>query len=83
MRIRDFTYIFLKNDRIGFVGANGSGKTTILNLIARTYKNEEGKILIDDIYINELSEKFLRDNITMISQDFYIFNMSIKINMIF
>ncbi len=70
------------NEKIAIVGENGSGKTTILNLIARTYTTNEGKIKIDDKNICDLSEEYLRKNIAMISQDFYIFNMSIKDNLL-
>ena len=80
--LNNCSFVINANEKVAIIGGNGSGKTTILNLIARTYKNEEGKILIDDISINELPEKFLRDNVTMISQDFYIFNMSIKENLL-
>ena len=39
--IRDFTYIFLKNDRIGFVGANGSGKTTLMKIIDQRMRTQK------------------------------------------
>ena len=44
--IRDFTYIFLKNDRIGFVGANGSGKTTLMKIIDQRIQPDEGTVTI-------------------------------------
>ena len=44
--IRDFTYIFLKNDRIGFVGANGSGKTTLMKIIDQRIRPDEGTVTI-------------------------------------
>lgn len=68
------------NATIGFVGRSGSGKSTIFNLISKLYTVENGGIFIDDININDFSEKTLRGNISVISQDPYIFNMSIKEN---
>ena len=44
--IRDFSYIFLKNDRIGFVGANGCGKTTLMKIIDRRIEPDEGTVTI-------------------------------------
>ena len=44
--IRDFTYIFLKNDRIGFVGANGSGKTTLMKMIDGRIQPDSGTVTI-------------------------------------
>ncbi len=65
----------------GIVGKSGSGKTTMFNLLNKLYDIESGKILIDGIDINELTEKSIRGNITIISQNPYIFNMSIKDNL--
>lgn len=70
-----------QNEKVVIIGDNGSGKTTLFNLIARAYKTNEGVIKIDDKNINDVSEKYLRKNISVISQDFYIFNLSIKENL--
>ncbi len=80
--LNNCTFSIMPNEKVAIIGENGSGKTTILNLIARTYVANEGKIKIDDKDIKDLSEKYLRKNISMISQDFYIFNMSIKDNLL-
>ena len=68
------------NQTIGIVGASGSGKTTIFNLISKLYTVNYGEILIDGININDFNEESLRGNISVISQEPYMFNMSIKEN---
>ena len=68
------------NETIAIVGRSGSGKTTILNLIARLYNVDSGSIKIDEININEYSENYIRENISVISQSPYLFDMSIKDN---
>ena len=65
----------------GLVGKSGSGKTTIFNLLNKLYNVNSGNILIDGKDINDLDEKSIRGNITIISQSPYIFNMSIKDNL--
>lgn len=65
----------------GIVGKSGSGKTTIFNLLNKLYDISSGSILIDGKDINDLNEKSIRGNITIISQNPYIFNMSIKDNL--
>lgn len=69
------------NETVGFVGKSGAGKSTIFNLLCRMYDVDEGEILIDGININELDEDSIRGNITIISQNPYIFNKSIKENL--
>ena len=66
---------------VSFVGKSGAGKTTIFNLLCKMYEINSGEILIDGININELDESSIRGNITVISQNPYIFNMSIKDNL--
>lgn len=70
-----------KNETIAIVGKSGSGKTTILNLISKTRTTSDGNIYIDGIDINELSESYIRNNISVISQNPYLFDMSIKDNL--
>ena len=65
----------------GIVGKSGSGKTTIFNLLNKLYNINSGSISIDGKEINDLNEKSIRGNITIISQNPYIFNMSIKDNL--
>jgi len=65
----------------GIVGKSGSGKTTIFNLLNKLYSINSGSIYIDGKNIDNLSEKSIRGNITIISQNPYIFNMSIKDNL--
>lgn len=65
---------------VGFVGKSGAGKTTIFNLLCKMYSVKSGRILIDGQNINELDEDSIRGNITIISQNPYIFNLSIRDN---
>ena len=67
-----------ENKTYGIVGKSGEGKTTMFNLLCKLYDNQEGKILLDGIDIKELDEESIRGNITIISQNPYIFNLSIK-----
>ena len=69
------------NETIGFVGKSGSGKTTIFNLLCKMYDPQKGTITLDGIDIQELDEDSIRGNITIISQNPYIFNLSIKDNL--
>ena len=69
------------NETVGFVGKSGSGKTTIFSLLCKMYDIKSGSITIDNSNINDLDEDSIRGNITIISQNPYIFNMSIIDNM--
>ena len=68
------------NDMVAIVGKSGQGKTTIFNLLCKLYNIKSGQIKIDGNDIKELDEYSIRNNITIISQNPYIFNMSIKDN---
>lgn len=69
------------NETIGFVGKSGSGKTTIFNLLCKMYEPQKGTIYLDGIDLQELDEDSIRGNITIISQNPYIFNLSIRDNL--
>lgn len=68
------------NETVAFVGKSGAGKTTIFNLICKMYDINMGEISIDGVNINDLDKDSIRGNITTISQNPYIFNMSIRDN---
>lgn len=67
-------------ETVAFVGRSGAGKSTIFNLLGKIYDIDKGQILIDNTDINTLDEASIRNNITVISQNPYIFNMSIRDN---
>lgn len=69
------------NSTVAFVGKSGSGKTTVFNLLCKMYNIDYGNITIDGIDINELDKDSIRGNITIISQNPYIFNLSIRDNL--
>lgn len=69
------------NETVGFVGKSGAGKTTVFNLLCRLYDPESGRITVDGCPVRDLDETSLRGNITVISQNPYIFHMSIRDNL--
>lgn len=81
--LKGLNIVFEPNKMTAIVGKSGSGKTTILSLISKLYDVDSGKILIDEKNINTLSENAIHSNIGEISQSPYIFNTSIKQNLLF
>lgn len=79
--LKDLSFNVEAKDTVAIVGASGSGKTTIFNLITKSYDVNSGKLLFDDININDLDEDTIRRNVSIITQSPYIFNMSIKDNL--
>ena len=71
-----------KGEMVAIVGSSGSGKSTLVNLIPRFFDKISGKILIDDIDINDLSRLKIRSLIGIVSQDSILFNTSIKENIL-
>ena len=65
---------------VAFVGATGSGKSTILNLIVRNYDIQKGQILIDGIDIQEIKRESLRKHIGQMLQDVFLFSGTLKDN---
>jgi ATP-binding cassette subfamily B protein len=78
--LKDVSFKIKKGQTAAFVGATGSGKTTIINLISRFYTIQKGEILIDGININDINLKELRRNISVVLQDVFLFSGSIKEN---
>lgn len=69
------------NKTYGIVGKSGEGKTTMFNLLCKLYDHQSGLITIDGEDIKMLDEESIRGNITIINQNPYIFNLSIKDNL--
>lgn len=72
-----------KGETFALVGPSGGGKTTICHLIPRFYNVEEGQILIDGQDIHSITMKSLRQNIGIVQQDVYLFNATIKENILY
>ena len=80
--LKNMNFEIMPNERVAFVGKSGAGKTTIFNLIARLYHTNKGKILLDNYNINELTRDSVRNNMSIITQNPYVFNFSIKDNLL-
>ena len=65
---------------VGIVGATGSGKTTLMNLLLRFYEIDAGKILLDGVAVDELDVKDLRRAIGLVSQNVFLFHGSVHDN---
>lgn len=68
---------------IGIIGETGSGKSTLVNLIGRFYDATEGEVLIDGHNIKEYPVRFLRNHISMVMQDVFLFSNTISDNIAF
>ena len=72
-----------KGETFALVGPSGGGKTTICHLIPHFYDINQGQILIDGQDINKMTRDSLRKNIGIVQQDIYLFNASIKDNILY
>ena len=78
--LNNFNLKLEPNKKIAIVGKSGQGKSTLFNLLTRVFDANSGEILIDGINIKDLTEESLRKNISIIRQEPFIFNRSIKDN---
>lgn len=70
------------NTTVAFVGVSGSGKSTILNLISKINEVDKGRVLIDNVNINSLDKETIRSSISLVNQFPYIFDMTIRENLL-
>jgi ATP-binding cassette subfamily B protein len=68
---------------VAIVGPSGAGKSTIINLIPRLYDVTGGRILLDGVDIRKLDLAFLRQHIGVVTQDTYLFNGTIRENLLY
>ena len=78
--LNNFNLVIEPNKKVAIVGASGQGKSTLFNLMTRIFDVNEGNIYLDDIDIKDLKEDELRKNISIIRQEPFIFNRTIKEN---
>lgn len=78
--LKNVSFVINPKDTVAFVGATGSGKTTILGLIVRNFEAQKGEILIDDINIKNIKLTSLRKAVGQMLQDVFLFSGTIKQN---
>ena len=80
--LQNLNFTIQPNTSVAFVGKSGSGKSTILNLVSKMYEVDEGEVLIDGVNIKSLDKPSLRGAISLVNQFPYIFDMTIKENLL-
>lgn len=80
--LKDISFQLNSGNSMALVGSTGSGKTTVINLLARFYDPISGKILLNDKEINEYNIKDLRGKMALVMQDPFIFSGTIRNNII-
>lgn len=78
--LKNLNFTLLKGETIAIVGATGSGKSSIINILCRFYDFQEGDILIDGISIRSITQESLRSRIALVLQDVFLFSRSVGEN---
>lgn len=81
--LKNISFDIPRDSRVGIVGPSGSGKSTITELLMRFYDPQAGQIFIDDIDLRDIDLQSWRKHIGVVSQDTFLFNDTIKANIIF
>ena len=76
--LKDASFLIRPGESAAIVGITGAGKTTIVNLILKFYKPQKGEVLFNGINVEELSNRYLRSNITAIFQDLFLFEKDVS-----
>ena len=80
LTLKNINFKLNKGEKLAIVGTTGSGKTTIINLIMRFYNPQTGELDFNNISYRDLSKKSLRNKMTMVLQETWIFNGTILDN---
>lgn len=81
--LRGFDLAVHPGKKIAIVGATGSGKTTVVNLLTRFYEVDKGRILVDGVDIRDIPKDVLRRSIAIVLQDTVLFRDSIRANIMY
>ncbi len=81
--LKDVNFELKSGNSIAIVGPSGSGKSTIINLIPRLYDVCGGEVTFDGVDVRKLDLDFLRNNIGIVSQETYLFNGTIRENLLY
>jgi ATP-binding cassette, subfamily B, bacterial len=79
--LKNVSITIKRGERVAFVGASGSGKSTILNLIMRFYDPQAGSVTMDGIDVRQVTQESLRSRMGVVFQDSFLFNLSIRQNL--
>lgn len=81
--LKDINFDLDSGKSIAIVGPSGSGKSTIVNLIPRLYDVNAGQVTFDGVDVRKLDLQFLRDKVGIVSQETYLFNGTIRENLLY
>lgn len=80
--LKGISFFVSHNKKVAIVGSSGGGKSTIFNLLQRFYEPSSGLIRIDNIDLKQFDEDSLRSHLSVVRQDPFLFNISIKDNLL-
>lgn len=78
--LKDFNMVIPAGKKVAIVGSSGSGKSTIVNMLLRFFEPQSGRVLIDGQEIRDITIESLRRNISLVTQDVFLFDDTIKSN---
>lgn len=78
--LKDVSFKINPGETAAIVGATGAGKTSLINILTRFYDIQKGRILVDGVNIKDLNKEDLRDHISIVLQDIFLFSGDIKSN---
>ena len=81
--LEDVSFTLAAGESLGVVGATGAGKSTLVDLVARTYDPDRGRILVDGVDIRTLSLDDLRRTVSHVPQETFLFSESVRENVLF
>ena len=79
--LQDMSFVIHPGEFVALVGASGCGKSTVFNLISKLYEANEGTVRLDGVDVRELDDVSIRGNLSVVSQNPYLFQLSIRDNL--